>query len=114
MLDMYAMHDMHIAGIDLNLLVALDALLTHRTLTEAAARVGLSQSAMSHALGRLRQLIGDPLFVRTAKGLAPTPRAQQLAAPIREALALIEQAVRRPAPFAPQTARRSFSLATSD
>ena len=60
------MHTVHIAGIDLNLAVVLHALLEERNVTRAAARVGLSQSATSHALARLRDLLKDPLFVRGA------------------------------------------------
>lgn len=108
------MHPVHLASIDLNLLVVFDALLAEGSVTRAAARVGLSQSAMSHALGRLRTLIDDPVLVRTPKGMIPTPRAQELAGPIREALAKIEATVARSPRFDPATARRSFSVATVD
>ncbi|WP_438017751.1 LysR family transcriptional regulator [Sorangium sp. So ce315] len=108
------MHPVHLASIDLNLLVVFDALLAEGSVTRAAARVGLSQSAMSHALGRLRALIDDPVLVRTPRGMIPTPRAQELAGPIREALAQIEATVARSPRFDPATARRSFSVATVD
>ncbi|MGK3997623.1 LysR family transcriptional regulator [Sorangium sp. So ce1024] len=108
------MHSVHLASIDLNLLVVFDALLAEGSVTRAAARVGLSQSAMSHALGRLRALIDDPVLVRTPRGMIPTPRAQELAGPIREALAQIEATVARSPRFDPATARRSFSVATVD
>ncbi|MGK4007960.1 LysR family transcriptional regulator [Sorangium sp. So ce1036] len=108
------MHPLHLASIDLNLLVVFDALLAEGSVTRAAARVGLSQSAMSHALGRLRALIDDPILVRTARGMIPTPRAQELIGPIRAALAQIETTVARPARFDAATARRSFALATVD
>ena len=62
-------------GIDLNLLAAFDALMSERSVTRAAARVRVSQPAMSAALSRLRKLFGDPLFLRSAQGLLPTPRA---------------------------------------
>ena len=87
MLDINIMREVNLAGIDLNLLVALEALLAERSVTRAADRVGLSQPAMSRALGRLRALFGDRLFVRTAHGLAATPRATALAEPLGRALA---------------------------
>jgi len=67
---------------DLNLLVAFDALVAERSVTRAARRVGIGQPAMSHALSRLRELFGDPLFVRTTDKMRPTTRALELAAPI--------------------------------
>src|SRR5581483_10925386 len=73
-------------SIDLNLLVALDALLSERHVTRAAKRVGLSQPAMSNALGRLRRLFGDELLVRTSTGMMPTPRATELMEPLRQLL----------------------------
>src|SRR5262245_23009205 len=68
----------NLTRIDLNLLVALDALLTDRSVTRAAARVGLRQSAMSHNLARLRALLGDELLTRGPEGMRPTPRALAL------------------------------------
>lgn len=65
-----------LGGIDLNLLIALDALLTEVNVTRAAKRVGLSQPTMSHALNRLRALFEDPLLVRTTRGMVLTSRAQ--------------------------------------
>ena len=76
----------HLSPLALNLLVAFDALLTERHVTRAAARLGLSQSAMSHNLARLRDLFVDELFVRTTDGMKPTPRAQALSAQVRSAL----------------------------
>lgn len=116
---MKAMHDVHhhleLAGVDLNLLVVLDALLAERSVTRAAGRVGLTQSATSHALGRLRTLTGDPLLVRAPRGaMVPTPRALALAEPVRRALADLSLALRGDAPFDPATARRTFRLAGSD
>jgi len=108
------MHVMHLSDVDLNLLPVLDALLAERHLTRAAKRVGLSQSATSHALGRLRRALGDPLFVRSPAGLVATPRAEALAAPLREALESLGRSLARPEPFDPATARRTFSLATTD
>ena len=94
---------MQLAGVDLNLLVTLDALLRERNVTRAARRVGLSQPAMSNALGRLRRLFEDPLFVRTPDGMQPTPRAAALAAPLADALHRLENAVLTPTNFVPQT-----------
>jgi LysR family nod box-dependent transcriptional activator len=88
---------MNLAGLDLNLLVALDALLSERSVTRAAQRVGLSQPGMSNALARLRGAFDDPLLVRQGAVLVPTSRAEALAGPVREALALIRGAIDTPA-----------------
>ena len=72
---MHSMHDRVLSAVDLNLLVVLRALLQERHVTRAAARVGLSQSATSHALARLRAIYSDPLLVRRGRALALTPRA---------------------------------------
>ena len=77
---------MRLAGIDLNLLTSLDALLDQRSVTLAARRLGLTQPAVSHALRRLRDLLGDELLVRTAAGMRPTPRALELRPAVRAAL----------------------------
>lgn len=73
-----------LARADLNLLLTLEVLLEHRSVTEAARRLNLTQSAISKALGRLRQQFGDPLFHRAAKGLVPTPFAERLRAPLHD------------------------------
>jgi DNA-binding transcriptional LysR family regulator len=75
---MHMLHDRALSAIDLNLLVALRALLSERHVTRAAQRIGLSQSATSHALSRLRDLLGDPLLVRNGRELALTPRAARI------------------------------------
>ena len=100
---------MNLRGIDLNLLVVLNALTEERSVRRAGARIGLSQSATSHALARLRALLGDELLVRTAAGMEPTPRALALAGPIRLALDAI-QATLAPDRFDPAAARRAFSI----
>jgi LysR family nod box-dependent transcriptional activator len=105
---------MNLGGLDLNLLVALDALLRERSVTRAAQRVGLSQPGMSNALARLRRLFGDPLLVRQGAALVPTPRAEALAGPVREALELIRGAIEAPPGFDPATDRRRFRLSCSD
>lgn len=100
-------------GIDLNLLVVLEALLAERHISRAALRLHLSQPAVSHALGRLRQLLDDPLLVRGQGGLVPSARAHELAGPLAEALAQV-RILLGPSGFQPATARRSFRLAMSD
>ena len=80
------MHKVNLASVDLNLLVALQALLDEQNVTRAAAKVGLSQPAMSRALGRLRDLFSDQLLVRTSKGMSPTPRGAALAEPLGKVL----------------------------
>ncbi len=99
--------------IDLNLLVILDALLSEQHVTRAAERLHLSQPAVSHALARLRDLLGDPLLVRAGSGLVPTARALELAAPLAETLAQV-QSLLAPNTFDPTSARRTFRLAMSD
>ncbi len=99
---------------DLNLLVALDALLTERNVTRAAARVGLGQSAMSHNLARLRTVFGDELLTRGPEGMRPTPRALALVDPVRIALAQIEAMVARDDSFDPRTAERLFRIGLPD
>src|SRR5919199_5341615 len=105
---------MNLAGTDLNLLVALDALLSERSVTRAAERVGLSQPGMSNALARLRRLLDDPLLVRHGATLVPTARAEALVGPVHEALELIRSALDAQRSFDPGTDRRSFRLSCSD
>jgi DNA-binding transcriptional LysR family regulator len=99
---------------DLNLLVTLDVLIEERNVSRAAARLGLTQSAMSRALGRLRAALGDPLLVPARRGLEPTPRAIALAGPLREILADVRTQVLAPAVFDPTTAERRFAVSSSD
>lgn len=99
---------------DLNLLIALDALLIERSVTRAAARVGLGQSAMSHNLARLRVLFGDELMTRGPEGMRPTPRALALIDPLRIALSQIESLVSVDTAFEPQTAKRVFQIGMPD
>jgi DNA-binding transcriptional LysR family regulator len=114
MASIAAMKKLHLASVDLNLLVALDALLTARSVTRAAAQLGLTQSATSHALGRLRQLFGDELLIRSPRGMLPTPRAEELAIPIRAVLLDIERAVAHAPGFDPATATTTFTIAAQD
>ncbi|MCE4226608.1 LysR family transcriptional regulator [Methylobacterium sp. C25] len=102
-------HDL--AGIDLNLLVALDALLTESSVTRAAAQVGIGQSAMSSSLSRLRKLLGDELLTRLPDGMRLTPRAMALVEPVRTALRQFQGIVLQEDSFDPVTVERSFTLA---
>lgn len=103
-----------LAGVDLNLLVALDALLADESVTRAAARVGLTQPAMSRALGRLRDLLGDPLLVRDGARMRATARAVAVAPRVRQILAEVQATLRDARPFDPATATRTFVVATND
>ncbi|MFT3774265.1 MAG: LysR family transcriptional regulator [Minicystis sp.] len=103
----------NIAGTNLNLLVAFDALMGERNVTRAAARIGVTQSAVSNALAQLRVLFDDPLFLRGPRGVTPTPRAIELAGPIRQGLSLFASAL-APAAFDPASSERTFVLAASD
>ncbi|MDX8444757.1 LysR family transcriptional regulator [Mesorhizobium captivum] len=104
----------NLARLDLNLLVALDALLAERSVTRAAARVGLGQSAMSYNLGRLRELFRDELLVRSADGMRPTPKALALATPVRAVLTGVATIALEQRGFEPATAERRFRIAIPD
>lgn len=104
---------MRLSRFDLNLLVVFEALMEERSVSRAADRLSLSQPATSHALGRLRALLDDTLFVRTPSGMEPTTRALQLATPIRRALEGFQQAL-EPEIFTAATAERSFRLAVNN
>lgn len=114
--DMQTIHGQSppLSAIDMNLLVALDVLLDTRSVTAAARRLSVSQSAMSHQLSRLRALTGDPLLVRTREGMMPTPRAMALSLPVREGLERISSALSERPVWDPGTARRTFHIGTSD
>jgi DNA-binding transcriptional LysR family regulator len=105
---------MNLSRIDLNLLVAFDALLSEQSVTRAAQRLGLSQPAMSSALGRLRLLLDDAVLIRTPNRMVPTARAMELVGPVRQILQQIESAFVTPAPFEPSTSTRRFRVATND
>ncbi len=100
--------------VDLNLLVALDALLAERNVTRAAGRLGLSQPALSAQLARLRDLFGDPLFLPAQRGLTPTVRALELEAPVRQALDQVHDVLARGRGFDPATADLTVAIACSD
>jgi DNA-binding transcriptional LysR family regulator len=111
--DWEAMGEVSFNSLDLNLLRVLDALLEERSATRAGERLGLSQSAVSHALNRLRYALGDELFVRSAAGLQPTARAVQIGARVRQGLLHLQTAV-TDGEFAPATTDRQFVIACSD
>src|SRR4051812_8613781 len=97
---------------DLNLLRVFDAVFEDQNLLRAGKRLHLSQSAISHALSRLREALQDELFIRTARGMEPTARALAMAAPLREALRSIHDTL-GVQPFDPATASRTFVLAAN-
>lgn len=104
---------MNLASLDIKLLIVFDAVMRERSVTRAAVRVGMSQPAVSSALNRLRDLVRDTLFLRVAGGVRPTPRAEELALPVQQALRQLQYAFEPPV-FAPETARRSYTIAASD
>ena len=108
------MFSMNLTGVDLNLLLVLDAVLEETSVTRAARRIGLSQSATSHALARLRAVLDDPILVRTPRGMAPTARARELALPVRRALEALGEALAPPRPFDPGRSTQSFTLSLED
>lgn len=99
---------------DLNLLLLLEVLLTECHVSRAAEKMYLSQSAMSHALSRLRTQLDDPLLVRTTQGLQPTPRAQAMLPEIRKAIQMIERALIPEQAFIPEQSDRYFRIACTD
>lgn len=108
------MHEVNLSGQDLNLLPALDALLKRRNVSRAAADVGLSQPAMSRALQRLRDVLGDPLLIRVAGGgYALTPRAEALADHLRVTLDHVKD-VFRPPGFDPASVERTVRIVSAD
>jgi DNA-binding transcriptional LysR family regulator len=111
---MHATHDA-LRAIDLNLVLALDALLAERHVTRAAQRLGITQSAASHALARLRDLLGDPLLVRGPKGaMLPTPRATELAPAVHHVLEDLAVVLRGQTGFDPATAKHTFRIGAGD
>lgn len=105
---------MNTSEFDLNLLVVFDAVLAEGSISRAANRLKLSQPAASNALARMRQATGDRLFVRLANAMVPTPYAQTIADPIRQALASIRVSLGASREFDPATAQRSFAIYLTD
>jgi DNA-binding transcriptional LysR family regulator len=111
---MNSIDDIHIRRLDLTLLIVFERLLAQRNMSAVAAGMGLTQSAVSHAVGRLRSFFDDPLFVRKGAGVEPTPRALLLGPPLAEALAGIRGAALIGRRFDPATATRQFAIAAPD
>ncbi|MDB5967020.1 MAG: LysR family transcriptional regulator [Polaromonas sp.] len=105
---------MNFNTLDLNLLLVFDALMRTRSVTLAGEKVGLSQSAASNSLQRLRDALGDPLFVRTPKGMEPSALAMELEIPIRTTLEQLRDTLERTRLFDPATASRGFRFLLSD
>lgn len=104
----------NVFGTNANQLVALAALLRERSVTAAARKVGITQSAMSGTLAQLRETFGDPLLVRVGRSMQPTPRALALMDPLQRAIAALDEALTQPTPFDPRTSEARFALALDD
>lgn len=105
---------MNLHQLDLNLLIVFDAVMTERSVRRAAERIGLSPPATSNALGRLREALGDRLFVRSSVGMVPTVKAEAIAGDVRAALSMIEKTIARTDSFDPALATRSFTIGMTD
>ena len=105
---------MNINSIDLNLFLVFQAIYATRSVTLAGDRLGMTQSAVSNALKRMRERFNDALFVRSADGMVPTPVAERLIAPIEEGIACLVQAVDRGRTFEPDASSRTFRIAVND
>lgn len=105
---------MNLSEVDLNLFVVLQTVLKEGNATRAAARLHVTQSAVSNALTRLRRVFGDPLVVRVARGVVPTPRALELAPQLDAALDMLRALVASDAGFDPSQSSRRFTVACSD
>lgn len=108
------MTSMHIGALHLNQLRLVDALTRNSNLGEAAEEIGLTQSAASHALSRLRAELQDPIFVRTSEGMRPTPYGKRLAGSVRDALQSLTAGLDRQPEFEPGTSSRTFNVIMSD
>ena len=105
---------MDIKRIDLNLLIYLNILLKEKSVSRAADKLGITQPAMSNALRRLRDLLGDPILVRTSSGMAPTERAKKMEPLVVEALSRAEVALQPVKQFDPINSSRTFRIMASD
>ncbi|KAB2967331.1 LysR family transcriptional regulator [Zoogloea sp.] len=105
---------MDLKNFDLNLLLVFDQMLKERKVSAVADTLGVTQPAISRSLKRLRALLGDELFYRTANGMEPTSYARHLAEPVGEALDSLRSAISREFDFHPRSSRRSFTLRMSD
>ena len=105
---------MNLSKVDLNLFIVFDAIYTEANLTRAGQIVGITQPAVSNALSRLRETFNDPLFVRTAQGMVPTPMAQNIIGPVRNALQLLRVSVQESRIFNPLQANKTFRISMTD
>ncbi|KIQ00762.1 MULTISPECIES: LysR family transcriptional regulator [Pseudomonas] len=105
---------MNLNKVDLNLFVVFDAIYTEANLTRAGQIVGITQPAVSNALARLRETFNDPLFVRTAQGMVPTPMAQNIITPVRTALQQLRISVQESRTFNPAQANKTFRISMTD
>ena len=105
---------MNLNKVDLNLFVVFDAIYTEANLTRAGQIVGITQPAVSNALARLRETFNDPLFVRTAQGMVPTPMAQNIIGPVRSALQQLRISVQESRTFNPSQATKTYRISMTD
>lgn len=105
---------MNLQDMDLNLLVVFNELCKHGRVSAVAQNLGISQPGVSNALGRLRKLLGDELFLRTSRGMVPTPYAEALAQPIADALAVLHGTLNARASFDPARSERAFVIGVND
>jgi DNA-binding transcriptional LysR family regulator len=105
---------MNLHRIDLNLFAVFDAIYTAGSLTKAADVLCITQPAVSNSLARLREMLHDPLFVRTGHSMTPTPVAQNIIVPAREALGLLRKSVQQSHIFEPETSTKAFNFASRD
>lgn len=108
------MNSIDLARLDLNLLVLFETVFESGHVGRAAERLHVTPSAVSHGLGRLRQLLNDPLFLKTPRGVVPTARATELAAPIADVLARARSVIASAEPFDPATSSRRFTIGAPD
>ena len=105
---------MNLSKVDLNLFIVFDAIYTEANLTRAGQIVGITQPAVSNALARLRETFNDPLFVRTAQGMVPTPMAQNIITPVRSALQMLRVSVQESRSFVPEQATKTYRISMTD
>ena len=105
---------MNLSKVDLKLFIVFDAIYTEANLTRAGQIVGITQPAVSNALARLRETFNDPLFVRTAQGMVPTPMAQNIIGPVRNALSLLRVSVQESRIFNPAQAAKTYRISMTD
>lgn len=105
---------MDLKDIDLNLLLVFDELRRQRRVSATAAALGLSQPGVSNALNRLRKLLDDELFLRTPRGMSPTPYAEQIAGPVAQALSVLRETLGTRAHFNPAHSQATLTLALTD